>query len=548
MATTQVCHNCGASRDASPSFASLLKPLPPSPSAGIARLLNTNDPPLDAEISVVRQLICDDEDRLDELDSRILHFQTILAQLVKMRTQIARHLRKHRAVVSPIRHIPAELVCDIFDLSTVQSRAMPEATPPWGFGLISRRWRQYALGYPPLWSSLTAPASQPYSYGNNWITQQLPKLENQLLRSGMGPLDLHWSHVDYDVIPDSRILDLILPQSKRWRMVSFHRVYRPVHSGRPMSMLYHRTNGPDDVELDWLQPVCGKLDGLERVEMVDLICTTFLDVFATAPNLRKVVGIPLPSAPGTSIEIPWKQITYHQGTHSFAQQLDILRAAPNLSSCSLDITDFVLPTDATVTLPQLRRLCLDHRGFLLHIVAPNLEELRCVDYELKIQILPFVHRASCTLQRLVLWQCPLHIELISTLRNLPSLIYLFLQNDWHLQEQGVAFFAAMTISGSTADICPRLTSMVYGHAEWNHDASQESFVHMARSRFLPNPSGPFNGHFTSLRLLPTDLGLDTYVPPDAKLKARVQLLQNEGFNVAFLGEGETTEHLRCKYD
>ncbi|KAF7346676.1 F-box domain-containing protein [Mycena sanguinolenta] len=552
MAAILVCCNCGAALNTSPSLVSLLKPLPSSPSPDITRLLKTNDAPLDAEISVVRQIISDDEDRLDALDARILHLQTVLAQLVKRRTQTSKHLRKHRSIASPIRRMPQELICEILDLSTARDRAGHEGKPPWRMGWISRSWRQYALGYPPLWSSFTVPASQAYPWGEDWITSQLPRLESQLLRSGTGPLNIHWSRFDRKE-PSSRILDLMLPHSNRWRTVSFHKPPRAaVRPGRLISMSFP-IRRPTNVELDWLQPLRGKLDALRRLEMVGLRCTTFLDVFATAPNLCKVVGISLPPADEASIEVPWKQIKYYRGTYSFAQQVDILQAAPNLLSCTLDITDydytFVPPTDTTITLRQLRRLCLDQLGFHLPIVAPNLEELRCVDGQLKIpQILSFVHRASCTLRRLVLWQCHIHPDLISALRDLPSLTYLFLENEGHLEEHGVALFAALTVSGTAADICPHLATMLYGYTRWDSSASQDSFVCMARSRFLANPSDPLNPRFASLRLLSIDAYESEYVPPKADVEARVRMLQDEGFDVTFLGEGETTEYLDSKED
>ncbi|KAJ7247893.1 hypothetical protein B0H12DRAFT_733617 [Mycena haematopus] len=360
---TQVCWKCGAPPKASLTLASLLEPLPPNPPP-VIHLLNTNDAPIDSEIQVVQEIVSAGEDRMRALDAEIVHLQTTLAQLAERRIETTEHLREHRAILSAVRRVPQELICEIFDLSSAQDRADPEARPPWRLGGISRPWRQYALAYPPLWSFLVVPASKSHLYfwGESWTNRLLCKLETQLLRCSTAPLDIHWATVD---VPDSRILDLILPHSNRWRTVSF-------------SMAYSES------VLDWLEPVRGKLDRLQNLEVADARRTTFPDVFTTAPNLRYVAlpQVPVvnhfPLAYQASIPIPWEQITHYRGEHPFAQQLAILQAAPNLSNCALDIDepyDFVPPTYTTVTLPRLRRLCLDWVGFLLPVEAPNLEEL-----------------------------------------------------------------------------------------------------------------------------------------------------------------------------
>ncbi|KAJ6462202.1 hypothetical protein C8R45DRAFT_1178714 [Mycena sanguinolenta] len=492
-------------------------------------LLETNDAPRDSDISVIQQTISAAEDRLRALDAQIHPLQTTLAQLLQRRAEVAEHLREHRAVLSPVRRVPPELICEIFDMATAQSRATKS---PWWTGFISQPWRQYALAYPPLWSYLTVPAS-PWDER----TARLPALRTQLLRSGPVPLDICWSEVD-SRSPDSRTLDLLLPYSNSWRSLSFIVKYNAV--------------------LEWLEPVRGKLDRLERLDILHNLCP-FPDVFTTAPNLRHV-GLPPfgPSDNGslqrycTFISIPWQQITHYRGQFPFSQHLAILRAAPNLSNCTLDMvetSDFIPVPNTIITLPQLRRLCLDRAGFLLHIVAPNLEELCSLRSTWVIpRILPFVWQASCTLQRLVLWHCPLSTELTAALRDLPSLTYLLLHNDHHNESDGFAFFTTMRVSGMATDICPRLATLVYGFVHWEGNASQESFFRMARTRLRTNRSVtlPSGTNLSSLRLLSCNPYLDNYLPPDAKIKARVQLLRNEGFNVAFLGEGETAEYLRCR--
>ncbi|KAF7346633.1 F-box domain-containing protein [Mycena sanguinolenta] len=523
MLSAAVCWSCGAAAKPSPSLASLLEPPPLNPSPDILRLVNSNDAPLDSDISCVQQLISDAEDRLHALDEHILSLQTTLAQLVQRRSEITDSLCGHRAILSPVRRVPPELICEIFDFATAENRGSPRDRPPWWVGFISRPWRYYALGYPALWSSLTVPASKRFR-PDTWIDARFFELETQLLRCGAASLHIHWSNVS-TTSPNSRILDLILPRSNSWCTVSFD-------------------IDKHDAALDWLEPVRGRLDSLEKLEVLYNLCT-FPTVFTTAPNLRHV-ALPLITTYNdssslsyqASVPLPWGQITQYSGKCPFAEQLDILRAAPNLSDCALDIKEdfrFVPPKNATVILPRLRRLYSDRLGCFLPIVAPGLEEFCSLQSMWLIPlIIPFVRQLSCTLQRLLLWRCPLSSELITTLRDLPSLTYLLIQNDRHDESDGVAFFAAMSTSGTSTAICPVLTSMVFGCVHWESRASHDAFVLMVRSRFGANLIPPSGTRFPFLHLLSTAPYSD-HSSPGAEIKARIQSLQDEGFNVAFLG-------------
>ncbi|KAJ6462149.1 hypothetical protein C8R45DRAFT_529129 [Mycena sanguinolenta] len=238
------------------TIAQLLEPFPPTPSPDIIRLLRTNDVPVDAEVIIVREIILDAEIRLRAIREHS-RAPVNAATLTATRSETEHNLREHRAILSAVRRIPAELVCEISDLSTAQSRVGARGTPPWKLGWICRSWRAYALGYPSLWSSVTVPACTPVfatlqaqllgavsqiwwdyclltepayrvffpfpayaSPGRNRnIVSLLARLEAQFLRSAAVSLDIHWLRVT-GYSPDSSLLDLVLPHSNRWRTVS----------------------------------------------------------------------------------------------------------------------------------------------------------------------------------------------------------------------------------------------------------------------------------------------------------------------------------------
>ncbi|KAJ7206765.1 hypothetical protein GGX14DRAFT_698330 [Mycena pura] len=500
---------------------SLLEPLPLNPSP---RLLRSNDAPLDPEVFVIRRIVSDGEDRMRALDAHILHLQATLAQLSQRRDETVEHLRVHRAILSPIRRVPMELVCTIFEMASAQNR-VKFGTPLWQLGFICRSWRQYALSYPLLWSSVTVSC---YPCSESKLQWLLSKLRTQLSRATNASLDIYWSCSDD---PDSRLLDLILPHSNRWRNVSFH--------------------VSEKCRLDWLLPTSGKLNRLETLEVKYVGATTFPDVFTTAPNLRRVVLTPFRYANRyapiylKSIPIPWGQITHYRGYFPGARQVEFLQAAPNLLNCALEIAeDFVPPTNTTVVLPHIRRLCLDAPASRLNVVAPELEEL-CFVFGMWMPhpITPFIRRASCTLTRLVLWECRLHKELTDVLRALPTLSYLLLESCDHHEKEVVAFFATMAISGTDSDICPHIVSMVYGYDHWNNHVAQDAFISMAKSRFRTQHS--LHSQLSRLRVFRSYL--DGYMPPELHMKDRIQMLQDEGLDVAFLGKQETTDCLSGKY-
>jgi hypothetical protein len=340
-------------------------------------------------------------------------------------------------------------------------------------------------------------------------------LEAQLLRSANAPLEVHWLDVHYRF--DPQLLNLVFPHCHRWRSLYFH------------------NSTPDSCVLDWLQPVKGLLHSLERVESVLGLGARFPDGFCSAPNLRHVIltdwNFSIMSPLPTSLVIPWRQITRYRGVHTPERQLEIFKGAPNLVECAIGFDKYrpvVVPgSNPAVVLPNLRRLRIQFTNFLVHLTAPSLEELS-LSYYVHSDILPFIQRSSCTLTRLVLDNTMIISEAIPLLRGLPALTYLHLESRG--EENRVIFFAAMTISGASSDLCPNLTSIVYGCRTWDGDSAQESFLAMARSRFQPNPSYP--GCLARLRVFSNGSGSRFM---SDKVGADMKILQDEGFDAGFLG-------------
>ncbi|KAJ6595151.1 hypothetical protein DFH09DRAFT_1024997, partial [Mycena vulgaris] len=146
----QSCWSCGA-----PPFPPELPP--PSPSVDLAQLLTRNDVPQLFEIQSVLQVISDSQGRLNLLDAQIESVQATLAQLARDREETAGCLRQHKAIISPVRRVPPELLCEIFSLTLPWKKMFNDIEvlqSPWRLGHVCAPWRDAAIGYPPLWRVL----------------------------------------------------------------------------------------------------------------------------------------------------------------------------------------------------------------------------------------------------------------------------------------------------------------------------------------------------------------------------------------------------------
>ncbi|KAJ7648201.1 hypothetical protein DFH06DRAFT_1209711 [Mycena polygramma] len=485
----------------------LLDPLPEA-SPNLTHLLTSNEPPLESEVPFIQKVIAEGQGRIQPLDeqigslkAQIYRLQAALFQFQSRRDEVAESVRQHQSVISSIRRVPAELICEIF-LAVSSS----EDDPPWYLGQICRAWRDYAVSYPALWLSVTVHSS---------VSRELSRLRAQLLRSANGPLNIHW-RCDHP-----RLLDLLLPHSTRWRNLRF-----------------------DDCEFkdfDWLQSVDGRLDRLQKVhvEIPAANRYAFPDVFLTARNLRAVILTDEKFFLSLPITIPWEQITHYDGTYSPARQLEILKAAaPTLVECVIGFTgeDFDDGPPHNLTLPNLRLLSSEYVAILAHLTAPMLEELRLIiGHEEISSLLPFIHRSSCLLTSLALIRCTINSELISLLRILPSLTTLLLDLEDNIELSTVQNWTTeMYISGSSSDICPRLMSFALGYAYLTQILCDLIFA-MIRSRLHTHSSS--HSRLSHLRLFAE------YNPSSDNVAPYITILQEEGLDVALIDRDELDKTL-----
>lgn len=487
-----------------------------SPPSDLLRLLRSNEPPQEAQIPVIHDIISDDKNRISLIDAEIVSLQSqihnlnaALAQSLQKRNDAKLHALQHRCILSPIRRVPPELISEIFDLVCGGEAGK---RLPWYLGHISRSWRHTALSLGHLWSSVTVDLRL------SKTDVLLASMEEQLRRAARVPLDVHFPHVYTNM--DAPLLDLILRHSNRWGSLCLSRRRR----------LPHHT-----AVLDWLRPVEGHLEQLVRLE-VPHYWITIPDIFSTAPRLREVILTDqhLSESP-PSIPIPWQQISHYRGTYGSERQLEILEQSPNLLECALGFRGALgVVSNITPTLPYLRRLTLDPHTAVRNITAPVLEDLFLSSSTLRelSWAQPLLLRCSSTLQRLALRQSTICAELIPVLRGLPLLAHLVLEYSAGADNAQTDFFNSLSTTAATSNplVCPNVTSIVYGY-RFKGLSSKDSFFAMATSRFRPTSAG--YRPLSRLRLYAV-----RYILSDNML-SRMALLKAQGFDAAFLNERES---------
>ncbi|KAJ6506315.1 hypothetical protein C8R47DRAFT_113014 [Mycena vitilis] len=450
---------------------SFLESSPELEDASFARLRTKNEAPLDSEIPLIRGIISKGEARLYILEAEVYNLEAALAELLKKRDDAAERLREHRAILHPVRRTPPELICEIFALTLDRPDGREVGhTPPWYLGQVCQSWRRWALAYPRLWSHITIPSSPTPS-------KNRAAFEALLLRSSSAPLNIYWTALmdqydEYQRPVDHELADLALAHCRRWATLR----------------LDVRISSAAD-SLDWLHPAREHLTSLRTIDVISSgNAVPIPDVFSVAPSLNQVLLTDWELAYfSPRIQIPWDQITHYRGAFPELSQLDILRTAPKLVQCAISFetsdVDAVIPDESQpVVLYQLRRLNIEKPHFLYHLAAPLLEELYCMyAYEEELPaLLPFVHRSRCLLQKLVLVSCRISPTLFDALRGLPSLTYLLIEAAGTAEEE-MNLLRELKIAGTSRDICPHLTSFVYGSCSGGGNF-HEAFIDMARSR------------------------------------------------------------------
>mgnify|MGYP001212031258 CR=1 FL=1 len=124
-----------------------------------ARQLGTNYVPSDQDVAHIRHLIAKPQAHVDNVDKEIARLTEMLAALQRERQSYQSYINQHRAILSPIRRVPPEILQCIFlrCLPTKHNSVMSSLQAPILLTHVCRDWRAAALKMPRLWASLHIP-------------------------------------------------------------------------------------------------------------------------------------------------------------------------------------------------------------------------------------------------------------------------------------------------------------------------------------------------------------------------------------------------------
>ncbi|KAF7373718.1 hypothetical protein MSAN_00582800 [Mycena sanguinolenta] len=205
-------------------------------SSPFALRLGTNYCPTDQEVLEIRSLLVEPTLRIKSLDDEIADLQRSIDRLVEERKGLQSYAEAHRALISPFRRLPLDIIQEIFIacMPTHRNCVMSATEAPILLGRICSAWRAISIATPRLWSSLHVaepqkPSAWPTPYNvdavyNDKVVQRLETTQTWLGRSGQCPLSisLHGA-MAYDDDPSTTVqfVQALTPFAARWQHIHF---------------------------------------------------------------------------------------------------------------------------------------------------------------------------------------------------------------------------------------------------------------------------------------------------------------------------------------
>ncbi|TFK44082.1 hypothetical protein BDQ12DRAFT_730190 [Crucibulum laeve] len=346
--------------------------LPPSPTP---HLLCSNDPPTDAEESLIQAAILLAENKLQKQDAPISPADK---NVKRERELIVRFIASHKVVLSAIRHIPIEVLREIF-LFCIQSGKFSISLR---LSSVSRRWRDVALSTPELWSQV------PKLHVNNATKSKkyISGLKTWLERSGNASLSL-FVFAPFKEYKSHPILDIIAEHSERWQHLIIESTCVTIHG---LNSVRNRLPRLQTLQLD----IWSYSPGIS------------MDAFEFAPRL---IDIEIQCLHPPQLRLPWKQIRRYRERcfNGPGAPLSCLSFATNLVHLDLKAShQFPTRVQSHVRLDSLISLRLEayNQPFafasILHgFTFPALQELYISSHasNLLIDLMMLISQSSCKL-------------------------------------------------------------------------------------------------------------------------------------------------------
>ncbi|KAJ7689550.1 hypothetical protein B0H17DRAFT_1011967 [Mycena rosella] len=194
--------------------------------------LGTNYCPEDEEIAEIQTLLAEPLLQLSHLDDEIAKLQAALGDLTQERARLRAYVDAHRALISPVRRLPLDIIQEIFVacIPTHRNCAMSAMDAPVILGRICSSWRAISLSTPRLWSRLhivepTCPYNSAIAVFEEKLEQRLQTTTAWLGRSGQCPLSISlqstFDRTSFTSTTQNHLIQALLPFASRWEHMTF---------------------------------------------------------------------------------------------------------------------------------------------------------------------------------------------------------------------------------------------------------------------------------------------------------------------------------------
>ncbi|KAK0441241.1 uncharacterized protein EV420DRAFT_1580452 [Desarmillaria tabescens] len=331
-------------------------------SARVTELLQQNGPPSYTARPALLATVQAGKATLLNFDEEIKKAREVLENLLLERERVALDVADAETLLHPIRLLSDDLLREIFSWCVydwddiVKCRYLPNESldprrPPWTLTRISRRWREIAVSFPRLWSTMILDFSE-------YIRLEIPGM-TCLFRLGLylqrsRDTDLSVSiHSNSQFISDQPSLTLLETSMSRWKHLRLHIL--------PNALKLF--SGNTFLRLHTLKMrVNSRATSLERAITVD--------VFRTAPHLLDFESMH-DAEPCRILRLPWSKITTYASQDATSEHswnaLEKLTSAKVLSLCCSESANF---PDKPVVMPSILKIAVkESRGSLTGTIA-----------------------------------------------------------------------------------------------------------------------------------------------------------------------------------
>ena len=255
-----------------PGIAKLSIPAPPVPA-----LLRSNSPPTDQQAALISAALQRAEAEKQRLKARLARgaesknrdgWKAVIDYKLDL---IDEFIRQHKAILSPLRLLPPDIIEEIFHWFKCPRTSSNEwRNIPWMLGHICRSWRDVALSASFLWHQI------PHVILDKRSLPRRHALDELFRRSANRPLELFICSSSHNY--DYPLIDVLIRHAKSWHSVNF---------AVPLSFFttLRATRGRLS-NLRTLAISCWPLES-ELTEMNEQ--AIILDMFKTAPLLEEVI-------------------------------------------------------------------------------------------------------------------------------------------------------------------------------------------------------------------------------------------------------------------